>query len=111
MPNWARLWIICGMPSLGPWTEWYAMNRQPTRLPIRIAAMAHGRLRPKTTVASRPVATAVIWALLANQIVNSVFGLPWRSLSGMYSMARCSTISLRPECAPILPGEHGARGA
>ena len=21
-PNWARLWIICGSPIRGPWTEW-----------------------------------------------------------------------------------------
>ena len=38
--------------------------------------IAHDRLRPKTAVASRPVATAMIPALLANHMVKSVFGLP-----------------------------------
>src|ERR1022692_1797442 len=77
------------------------MNRQPTRLPMRIAATDHSRLRPKTTVASRPVATAVIRALLANQIVNKVFGLPCRSASGTYSIARRSRSSL-PRALPFI---------
>jgi hypothetical protein len=86
------------------------MNRQPTRLPMRMAAIDQGRLKPKTTVASRPVATAVIWALLANQIVNRVFGRPWRSAGGMYSIARRSMIWRPPSVLPmLLPRLRSAR--
>lgn len=48
---------------------------------------------------------AVIWALLANQIVNNVFGRPWRSLGGMYSIARCSRRS-RPPVRTLIDWPH-----
>ncbi len=31
VPNWARLWIICGIPICGPWAECSAISTPPTR--------------------------------------------------------------------------------
>ena len=83
IPNCARDCIICGRPSLGPWTECSAMYSPPRAFPTMIEKMAHGRLRPNATTASTPTETARICTLLAAQKVNSVYGLPWRSFGGM----------------------------
>ncbi|MDT4845280.1 hypothetical protein FQZ97_792650 [compost metagenome] len=66
-PNWARLWIICGMPSRGPWAECEAMKIAPTSEPRMIATALQNRFRPITT-GSAPEAMVVMFMLAPNQM-------------------------------------------
>ena len=74
-PNWARLWIICGMPSLGPWAECEAMKIAPIMEPSRMDSALQNRLSPRL-IGSTPAATVVMLALAPNQTKNSERGWP-----------------------------------
>ena len=75
-PYCARLWIICGMPSLGPWAECSAMKIAPTRLPMTMAITDAQKGRPNTAVVSAPVMIVSGMRLEVNQIVKRSRGLP-----------------------------------
>ncbi|MNY35823.1 hypothetical protein D3C86_1702600 [compost metagenome] len=66
-PNWARLWIICGIPSFGPWAECEAMKTAPINEPRMIAIALQNRFRPMTT-GSTPEAMVVMFMLAPNQM-------------------------------------------
>ena len=102
-PYWARLWIICGMPSLGPCAEWSAMKMAPTRLPTTIAITDAQNGRPKTAVVSAPVMIVSGIRLDVNQMVKRSRGLPWRWSSGICSMVYCSSSAARslPRGPPV----------
>ncbi len=111
-PNWARLWIIWGTPSRGPWAECSAMNSAPTALPRTMAIRLRQKLRPKTAGASAPVTKVSGMMLELNQIVNRSRGFPCRSSSGMMSMVRRSSApgSVLDLGLKRLPPSFGARG-
>jgi hypothetical protein len=45
-PNWARDWIICGNPIVGPCEAWNAMNRVPKTIPAAPATIVQPSERP-----------------------------------------------------------------
>ena len=92
-PNCARLEIIWGSPSLGPWAEWRAMTAPPSTFPTNRPTMAQKASAPNTT-ARAPSTMAVICALAPNHSVNWPLGWPWRSPGGIISMDRASTAVL-----------------
>ncbi|MCY1182178.1 hypothetical protein D9M73_227260 [compost metagenome] len=74
-PNCARLWIICGIPSLGPCAEWEAMKIAPIIEPSRMESALQNRLRPRL-MGSTPAATVVMLVLAPNHTKNSERGSP-----------------------------------
>ena len=80
-PNWARDWIICGRPSLGPCDACAAMKSVPNRMPAIEATQVHHRLRPNTGPRN-PMLTVKGWKLPRNQNGPCMRTLPCRSSSG-----------------------------
>ncbi|MNR41875.1 hypothetical protein D3C85_1603220 [compost metagenome] len=81
-PNWARLWIICGMPICGPWAECSAISTPPTRWPTRMATMPQTRFRWNSCTPSAPVTMGSGAMLPPNHSVNRSLTFPWRSCGG-----------------------------
>ena len=64
-PNWARDWIICGSPSVGPWVACRAMKQVPTRMPAAPATMVQTRDRPNAGPMN-PIGIVKYWKLPRN---------------------------------------------
>ncbi|CAM5721175.1 hypothetical protein MAUB1S_00774 [Mycolicibacterium aubagnense] len=45
-PNWARDWIICGRPIVGPWLAWKHMKSVPKQAPATAASTDHPADKP-----------------------------------------------------------------
>src|SRR5258708_5222801 len=96
-PNWARDWIICGSPSVGPWVAWRAMKTVPTRIPAVPATIVHPRDRPSDGP-MKPIGMVKYWKLPRNHSGAWCQTLPCRSLSGIQSIERVSTPWMPPPC-------------
>src|SRR5215469_1330013 len=88
-PNWARDWIICGSPSVGPWVACRAMKQVPTRIPAVPATIVHARERPNDGP-MKPIGMVKYWKLPRNHSGAWCHTLPCRSLYGIQSIERVS---------------------
>ena len=77
-PNWARDWIICGSPRVGPWVACRAMNTVPTRIPAAPATIVHPRDSPNAGP-MKPIGIVKYWKLPRNHSGAWCQTLPCRS--------------------------------
>src|SRR5215510_1964573 len=101
-PNWARDWIICGSPSVGPWVACRAMNMVPTKIPAVPATIVQARDSPSDGP-MKPIGMVKYWKLPRNHSGAWCHNLPCRSVSGIQSIERVSI--------PWMPGPCVRAGA
>ena len=88
-PNWARDWIICGRPIVGPCEAWKAMNRVPTRIPSAPPTIDQPSDSPSDGP-MKPMGMEKYWKLPRNHSGAWCQSLPVRSSSGTQSIDRAS---------------------
>ena len=98
-PNWPRVWIICGTPSVAPCAACSAMKMAPTRLPTASAATAQPKDKPKTVTDSPPVTMVSSIRFDPNHTVNRSPAVPWRWSRGIGWMVQ---ISRRVACSRVV---------
>ena len=92
-PNAPRLSTIMGTPNFGPHEERTAWVSDPRAVPTTIATAVSQKLRPKTAMPSTPTNTVANSRFGESHVQKRSIGLPWRSLSDMYSTPPGSTVA------------------